>query len=190
MMESSSLPQESESERFQCVGLFETCTSNHPEYEHTDRRITIVSAQAFLRYGLQQLKRVVSQLRRKLAGKNMDIKTDMKTWRHEERGALCHIDLDVVFTHPKKHVCIILYIMSSLSVHLLLWIFTNDPHWNQQDDICNSIDDPVSNEELPGAASPKPKYLTTRTNWRLKASKQRLRPSAKHLRRYSRGSGR
>lgn len=184
MMESSSLPQESESERFQCVGLFETCTSNHPEYEHTDRRITIVSAQAFLQYGLQQLKRVVSQSW-KLAGKNMDIKTDMKSG-----GALCHVDLDVVFTHPKKHACIILYIVSSLSVHSLVWIFTNDPHWNQQDDICNSIDDPVSNEELPGAASPKPKYLTTRTNWRLKASKQRLRPSAKHLRRYSRGSGR
>lgn len=131
MMESSSLPQKSE--RFQSVGLFETCTGNHPEYEHTDRRITIVSAQAFLQNGLQQLKRALSQSW-KLAGKNMDIKSDMKT-RRAERSVSYWLRCGV---HSSKETCMhhpvhrVLPLCPFISVDLHQWPSLKPARYLQQ----------------------------------------------------------
>lgn len=85
------------------------------------------------------------------------------TWRHEEWGALCHIDLDVVFAHPRKHArhhpahCV-------LSLRLFISVdHHNDPHWDQPADTCNSIDAPVS---ILKASKNHQSHLKSRTSWR------------------------
>lgn len=87
------------------------------------------------------------------------------TWRHEEWGALCHIDLDVVFAHPRKHarhhpVHCVLSLWLFISVDHHQWPSLRPTSWYLQQHRCSCLK-PRSLQE-PNHQS----HLKSRTSWR------------------------